>query len=204
MQSCDSCPHLAADGRAAESESGAELAWQLPDWGLLLLVAAGIAVLLVLVTRVKMHAFVALLLVSVLVGFGAGIRPGRIPEILQSGMGGTLGDIAIVVALGAILGRMMQESGADQVLSRGMLSAFGEKRAPLAVGMTALVFGIPVFFDVGFIILVPLMYAVAARSGRSPVTIALPAIGGLAMMHAVLPPHPGPVAAAEPISVGWR
>ncbi|NHD18703.1 MULTISPECIES: gluconate:H+ symporter [unclassified Actinopolyspora] len=205
MESCGACSPLTAGDGSANSGSGAELAWQLPDWGLLLLLAAGIVALLVLVTRMKMHAFVALLLVSVLVGFGAGIRPGKIPEILQSGMGETLGDIAIVVALGAILGRMMQESGADQVLSRGMLTAFGEKRAPLAVGTTALVFGIPVFFDVGFIILVPLIYAVATRSGRSPVTIALPAIGGLAMMHAVLPPHPGPVAAAGLLGadLGW-
>ncbi|GAA4867539.1 gluconate:H+ symporter [Saccharopolyspora cebuensis] len=177
----------------------------LPPWALLLIVAGGIALLLVLVVKVKLHAFVALLLVSGVVGLAAGISPAELPAVLEDGMGSTLGEIAIIVALGAMLGRMMQESGAAGVLSERLLAAFGEKRAPLAVGLTALVFGIPVFFDVGFIILLPLIYAVARRSGRSVITIALPAVGGLAIMHAVLPPHPGPVAAASLLgaSLGW-
>lgn len=116
-----------------------------------------------------------------------------------------MGEIAIIVALGAMLGRVMQESGAAEVLSGRLLTAFSEKRAPLAVGLTALIFGVPVFFDVGFIILLPLIYSVAQRSGRSLISIALPAVGGLAIMHAVLPPHPGPVAAAGLLgaSLGW-
>lgn len=182
-----------------------DMAWSLPSWALLLLVAGGIALLLLLVIKAKLHAFVALLVVSIVVGIGAGLEPSAIPVVLEEGMGGTLGEIATIVALGAILGRMMQESGAATVLSNRLLTAFGERRAPLAVGLTALIFGIPVFFDVGFIIMLPLIYAVAQRSGRSVISIALPAVGGLAIMHAVLPPHPGPVAAAGLLgaSLGW-
>lgn len=187
---------------AAEPE---KLAWELPDWALLLAVAGGIALLLFLIIKVELHAFVALLIVSVAVGFAAGVAPSDIPGLLEEGIGTTLGGIAIIVALGAMLGRMMQESGAARVLSDALLNAFGERRAPMAVGLTALIFGIPVFFDVGFIILLPLIYAVATRTGRSLISVALPAVGGLAIMHAVLPPHPGPVAAAGLLgaSLGW-
>ncbi|MFC7343515.1 GntP family permease [Saccharopolyspora griseoalba] len=189
---------LAADDAPA-------MAWNLPPWALLLLVAGGIALLLLLVIKAKLHAFVALLVVSVAVAVAAGISPADIPGLLEDGMGETMGEIAIVVALGAMLGRLIQESGAAEVLSERMLTAVGEKRAPLAVGITALIFGIPVFFDVGFIIMLPLIYSIAQRSGRSVISIALPAVGGLAIMHAVLPPHPGPVAAAGLLgaSFGW-
>ncbi|TWF95226.1 GntP family permease [Saccharopolyspora dendranthemae] len=182
-----------------------ESAWNLPPRALLLLVAGGIALLLLLVIKAKLHAFVALLVVSVVVAAVAGISPTEIPGLLEDGMGDTLGEIAIIVALGAMLGRMIQESGASDVLSGRLLAAFGERRAPLAVGLTALLFGIPVFFDVGFIILLPLIYSVAQRSGRSVISVALPAVGGLAIMHAVLPPHPGPVAAAGLLgaNLGW-
>lgn len=187
------------------AEEAPETAWTLPPWALLLLVAGGIALLLLLVIKAKLHAFVALLVVSVAVAAVAGISPTEIPGLLEDGMGETLGEIAIIVALGAMLGRLIQESGASEVLSGRLLAAFGERRAPLAVGLTALIFGIPVFFDVGFIILLPLIYSVAQRSGRSVISIALPAVGGLAIMHAVLPPHPGPVAAAGLLgaNLGW-
>ncbi|MEV4732807.1 gluconate:H+ symporter [Saccharopolyspora sp. NPDC049426] len=187
------------------ADEAPETAWTLPPWALLLLVAGGIALLLLLVIKAKLHAFVALLVVSVAVAAVAGISPTEIPGLLEDGMGETLGEIAIIVALGAMLGRLIQESGASEVLSGRLLAAFGERRAPLAVGLTALIFGIPVFFDVGFIILLPLIYSVAQRSGRSVISIALPAVGGLAIMHAVLPPHPGPVAAAGLLgaNLGW-
>ncbi|WP_369200019.1 GntP family permease [Streptomyces sp. PU-14G] len=179
--------------------------WSLPPWALLLLVAGGVALLLLLVVKVKLHAFLALLLVSIGVAAAAGIRLSDLPGVLEQGMGDSLGEIAIIVALGAMLGRVMQESGAVEVLSGRLLAAVGEKRAPLAVGLTALLVGVPVFFDVGFILLMPLIYAVAQRSGRSVISVALPAVGGLAIMHAVLPPHPGPVAAAGLLgaSLGW-
>jgi gluconate:H+ symporter, GntP family len=192
---------LTAMPLAADDEPA--MAWNLPPWALLLLVAGGIALLLLLVLKAKLHAFVALLVVSVVVAVVAGISPADIPGLLEDGMGETMGEIAIIVALGAMLGRLIQETGAAEVLSERMLTAFGERRAPLAVGITALIFGIPVFFDVGFIIMLPLIYSIAQRSGRSVISIALPAAGGLAIMHAVLPPHPGPVAAAGLLGAGF-
>ncbi|NKZ00247.1 GntP family permease [Nocardiopsis alborubida] len=200
-----STTHPSAPGAFLSAGEAPAAAWSLPPWALILTVALGVVLLLVLVLRAKLHAFIALLLVSAAVAFAAGLPLSGIPELLEAGMGDTLGGIAIIVALGAMLGRMMQETGAAQLLSQRLLALFGEGRAPLAMGLTALLLGVPVFFDVGFIIMVPLLYAVAARSGRSLISVALPAAGGLAIMHAVLPPHPGPVAAAELLGghLGW-
>ncbi len=200
-----STTHPSAPGALLSASGAPAAAWSLPPWALILTVALGVVLLLVLVLRAKLHAFIALLLVSAAVAFTAGLPLSSIPGLLEAGMGDTLGGIAIIVALGAMLGRMMQETGAAQLLSQRLLTLFGEGRAPLAMGLTALLLGIPVFFDVGFIIMVPLLYAVAARTGRSLISVALPAAGGLAIMHAVLPPHPGPVAAAELLGghLGW-
>ncbi|WP_150251779.1 GntP family permease [Nocardiopsis deserti] len=200
-----STTHPSAAGAFLSASEAPAAAWSLPPWALILTVALGVGLLLVLVLRAKLHAFIALLLVSAAVAFTAGLPLSSIPGLLEAGMGDTLGGIAIIVALGAMLGRMMQETGAAQLLSQRLLTLFGEGRAPLAMGLTALLLGVPVFFDVGFIIMVPLLYAVAARTGRSLISVALPAAGGLAIMHAVLPPHPGPVAAAELLGghLGW-
>ncbi|MCP3014443.1 GntP family permease [Nocardiopsis dassonvillei] len=200
-----STTHPSGPGVFLSASEAPAAAWSLPPWVLILTVALGVGLLLVLVLRARLHAFVALLLVSAAVAFAAGLPLSGIPGLLEAGMGDTLGGIAIIVALGAMLGRMMQETGAAQLLSQRLLALFGEGRAPLAMGLTALLLGIPVFFDVGFIIMVPLLYAVAARTGRSLISVALPAAGGLAIMHAVLPPHPGPVAAAELLGghLGW-
>ncbi|MHA6804401.1 GntP family permease [Salinifilum ghardaiensis] len=180
-------------------------AWDLPDWALVLSVAGGIALLLVLVLALRLHAFVALLVVSMFVALASGIPLNQIPTVLENGMGEMLGSFAIIVALGAMLGRVMEQTGGAQALAERLLTLFGEHRAPLAMGVTALVVGIPLFPDVGFILLLPLVYAVAANAGRSLISIALPTLGALAMLNAVLPPHPGPVAAAELFgaNLGW-
>ncbi len=180
-------------------------AWNLPAWALVLSVAGGIALLLVLVLGLRLHAFVALLVVSMAVAVVSGIPLNQIPSVLENGMGDMLGSFSIIVALGAMLGRVMEQTGGAQALAERLLVLFGESRAPLAMGVTALVVGIPLFPDVGFILLLPLVYAVAANAGRSVTSIALPTLGALAMLNAVLPPHPGPVAAAElfDVGLGW-
>ena len=184
---------------------GASSTWSPPDWVLVLNVVGGIALLLVLVLLLRLHAFVALIVVSMAVALASGIPVNDIPAVLEDGMGEMLGSFAIIVALGAMLGRVMEQTGGTQVIAERLLSLFGDSRAPLAMGVTALIVGIPLFPDVGFILLLPLIYAVAARSGRSLISIALPAQGGLAMLNAVLPPHPGPVAAGElfGVDLGW-
>ncbi|MEV0601309.1 gluconate:H+ symporter [Streptomyces sp. NPDC050315] len=182
--------------------------------GLLTVAALGIALLLVLIIKVRLQPFVALLSVSIAVGLAAGlsvtelfgtVQKSDVVSMIESGMGGILGHVAIIIGLGTMLGAILEVSGGAEVLSTRLLRLFGEKRAPLAMGLTGLIFGIPVFFDVGIFVLAPIVYAAAKRSGKSIVLYAMPLLAGLSMTHAFLPPHPGPVAAAGlfKVDLGW-
>ncbi|MEV6671483.1 gluconate:H+ symporter [Streptomyces sp. NPDC051162] len=176
--------------------------------------ALGIALLLLLIIKIRLQPFVALLAVSLAVGLASGLSVTQLlgtvqksdaVSVVESGMGGTLGHIAIIIGLGTMLGSILEVSGGAEALSSRLLELFGERRAPLAMGLTGLVFGIPVFFDVGIFVLAPIVYAAAGRSGRSILLYALPLLAGLSMTHAFLPPHPGPVAAAGLLraDLGW-
>ncbi|MFE2016881.1 GntP family permease [Streptomyces sp. NPDC059499] len=182
--------------------------------GLLTVAALGIALLLLLIIKVRLQPFVALLAVSIAVGLGAGlsvtelfgtVQKSAAVSVIEAGMGGILGHVAIIIGLGTMLGAILEVSGGAEVLSTRLLNLFGEKRAPLAMGLTGLIFGIPVFFDVGIFVLAPIVYAAAKRSGKSILLYAMPLLAGLSMTHAFLPPHPGPVAAAGlfDVSLGW-
>lgn len=145
---------------------------------------AGVGLLLLLVIRQRVHAFVALLLVSLVVGLAAqypNVEPAKVLDAMQRGMGGTLGFVAVVVGLGAMFGRLLELSGGAQILARGLLSRFGTARAPWALGLAGFLVSIPVFFDVAFIILVPLVMELAKKSGRPLMALALPrtALGAL-------------------------
>ncbi|RAV07580.1 GntP family permease [Mycolicibacterium sp. GF69] len=164
----------------------------------LLLIAAGaVALLLFLIMRVKMHAFVALVLVSVVTALAAGIPVGDVPDALSYGFSNTLGSVALLVGFGVMLGRLLEVTGGAQVLADTLIGRFGEKRAPLALGVAALLFGFPIFFDAGLVVFLPIIMTVARRFGGSLLLYGLPAAGAFAAMHALVPPHPGPVAAAE-------
>lgn len=163
---------------------------------LLLTAAGGVAFLLVLVIWLKLHAFVALLVVSFLVALIAGIPLDEIVPTITAGMGDTLGFVAIVVGLGVMIGQIIQVSGGAQRVAFTLIRRFGEDRAPLALGLTGFIVAIPVFFDVGLIILIPLAYAIARRLSRSLLYYAIPLAAGLAVTHAFIPPTPGPVATA--------
>ncbi|MFC4054327.1 GntP family permease [Actinomadura syzygii] len=181
--------------------------------GLLLLCAVSIAVLLFLIIKVKLEPFIALLVSGLALALAAGLSVEEIvgtalsskESVLEKGFGGLLGHIAPIVGLGTILGAILERSGGADVLTRRLLSVAGERGAPLAMGLAGLIFGIPVFFDVGIFVLAPLVYITARRGGRSLVLYALPLLAGLSMTHAFLPPHPGPVAAAGLLEVplGW-
>ncbi|SHG15484.1 GntP family permease [Streptoalloteichus hindustanus] len=181
--------------------------------GLLTLSALGIALLLFLIIRVKTEPFIALLLAGLLVALGAGLPVERIvgsaqsgkESLLEGGFGGILGHVTVIIGLGTLLGAVLEASGGAEVLTRRLLGAFGERRAPLAMGLSGLVFGIPVFFDIGIFVLAPLVYVAARRSGRSILLYCLPLLAGLSVTHAFLPPHPGPVALAGLLKVdmGW-
>ncbi|MFF0030688.1 GntP family permease [Streptomyces avermitilis] len=181
---------------------------------LLTVAALGIALLLVLIIKVRLQPFVALLAVSIAVGLAAGlsvtelfgtVQRSTAVSVIESGMGGILGHVAIIIGLGTMLGAILEVSGGAEVLASRLLNLFGERRAPLAMGLTGLIFGIPVFFDVGIFVLAPIVYAAAKRSGKSILLYCLPLLAGLSMTHAFLPPHPGPVAAAGLLHVqlGW-
>lgn len=173
--------------------------------GLLLTAAGGVALLLVLVIWLKLHAFVALLVVSFLVALVAGIPLADIVPTITTGMGDTLGFVAIIVGLGVMIGQIIQVSGGAQRVAFTLIRRFGEERAPLALGLTGFIVAIPVFFDVGLIILIPLAYAIARRLSRSLMYYAIPLAAGLAVTHAFIPPTPGPVATAGILGadLGW-
>ncbi|AHK33877.1 gluconate permease [Rhodococcus opacus PD630] len=189
------------------------------DWlqhdtaGLLTLAAISIAVLLILIIKLKLEPFIALIVVGVGVALIAGVSVVELvgtptsaaDSILEKGFGGILGHITPIIGLGTVLGAMMERSGGADVLTERLLKLFGPKGAPLAMGVTGLVLGIPVFFDIGIFILAPLVYVAAKRGGKSLVMYAMPMLAGLSMTHAFLPPHPGPVAAAGLLHVdmGW-
>lgn len=163
---------------------------------LLTLAAVAIAILLFLVIKVKMPAFVAMLLVAGGTALAGGIAVEEVVPTLTAGMGKTLGSVAIIVGLGAMLGRMIEASGGAERLARTFTEKLGQKRVIAAVTAAAFVLGIPVFFDVGFIILAPIVFGFAAVAGISPLRIGLPVAAVLLAVHVVVPPHPGPVAAA--------
>lgn len=166
--------------------------------GVLLLIAVGaVALLLVLVMRFKVHAFLALVLVSLLTALVTKTPYENIVPTLLSGFGGTLASVALLVGLGAMIGRLLEITGGANVLADTLINKFGEHRAPFALGIASLLFGFPIFFDAGLVVMLPIIFSVAKRFGGSTLKYALPAAGAFAVMHALLPPHPGPVAASE-------
>ncbi len=162
---------------------------------LLLIAAAAVGLLLFLVMKVRLHAFITLVLVSLLTAVAAGIPIADVPTALLAGFGSTLGAVALLVGFGVMLGRLLEVTGGAQVLADSLINRFGEQRAPFALGVAALIFGFPIFFDAGLVVFLPIILTVARRFGGSVLFYALPAAGAFAAMHAIVPPHPGPVAA---------
>lgn len=172
---------------------------------LILAVVLGIGGLLFLVIRIKLHAFIALLLVSLLIGLGAGMPPQAVLSAMEQGMGKTLGFVAIVVGLGAMFGRMLEVSGGAESLAQRLLEVFGEKRSQWALATTGFIISIPVFFDVAFIILIPLLYGLTRKTGRPLMFFSIPLLAGMVVTHAFIPPTPGPIAVANLLGadLGW-
>lgn len=175
------------------------------DYNLILAVFVGITILLFLILRLKIQAFIALLIASIVVGIIAGMDPGNIIKTMQEGMGSTLGFVAMVVGLGAMFGSILEYSGGAEALAGYLLKKFGEKNASWALVFSGFLIAIPVFFDVAFIILVPLIYSLQRKTKKSLLLYAIPLLAGLAITHAYIPPTPGPVAVADIIKadLGW-
>jgi Gnt-I system low-affinity gluconate transporter len=155
--------------------------------------------------RLKVQAFIALLVTSVFLGLATGMAPSSIIKCITEGMGSTLGFVATVVGIGAIFGQMLESSGGAETLARYLTGKFGKERAPYALALTGFIVAIPVFLDVGFIILVPVIYALARDTRKSLLYYAIPLLAGLAVTHAFIPPTPGPIAVAELVGadLGW-
>lgn len=166
--------------------------------GALLSIAAGaVLLLLLMIIRFRLHAFLALVLVSIITALVTQIPYDNVVPTLLGGFGTTLAAVALLVGLGAMIGRLLEITGGAQVLADTLINKFGEQRAPFALGVASLLFGFPIFFDAGLIVMLPIIFSVAKRFGGSTLTYALPAAGAFAAMHALVPPHPGPVAAAD-------
>ncbi|RCX57561.1 GntP family transporter [Escherichia coli] len=172
---------------------------------LLCIALTGVIMLLLLVIKAKVQPFVALLLVSLLVALAAGIPAGEVGKVMIAGMGGVLGSVTIIIGLGAMLGRMIEHSGGAESLANYFSRKLGDKRTIAALTLAAFFLGIPVFFDVGFIILAPIIYGFAKVAKISPLKFGLPVAGIMLTVHVAVPPHPGPVAAAGLLhaDIGW-
>lgn len=160
--------------------------------GNMLLLYAVIAViaLVVLIARFKMNPFIVLIVVSVILGLVVGMPMGSIVKAYETGVGGALGHIALVVGLGTMFGKMMAESGGAERIANTLIGAFGPKRVHWAMMVVALIVGLPVFFEVGFVLLIPIAFNVAKRTGTNMIMVGIPMVAGLSVVHGLIPPHP--------------
>ena len=168
---------------------------------LIAIMIVAILLLLLLIIKFKVHAFVALIIVSLLTALAAQIPVDKILPTLLGGFGNTLAAVALLVGLGAMIGRLLEITGGAKVLADSLINKFGEKKAPFALGVAALLFGFPIFFDAGLVVMLPIVFSVAKRFGGSVLRYAFPVAGAFAVMHAFLPPHPGPVASGDLLGV---
>ncbi|GFZ80652.1 GntP family permease [Nesterenkonia alkaliphila] len=173
--------------------------------GLLLSIVGAVVVLFLLIMGLKLHAFVALLVTSILTAVVVGVPLGDVIEVVEEGMGGVLGFVAIIVGLGAMFGQVLRVTGAAEKIADTLVESFGEKRLPSSLGLTGFIVAIPVFFDVVLVLLMPLLYTLARRAEVALLTLAIPLLAGASIAHSLVPPTPGPVAAAGVLGadLGW-
>jgi GntP family gluconate:H+ symporter len=162
-----------------------------------LLVDALVAILglILLITRWRVHPFIALTLAAGFLGLTSGMPVDLVMKSFQDGFGGVLGFVGIVLGLGTMLGKMMAESGGADRIARTLIDAFGKERVHWAMMFAAFLVGIPLFFEIGFVLLIPLVFIVARRTGVSLIRVGIPLLAGLSVVHGLVPPHPGPLLA---------
>ncbi|WP_299257317.1 gluconate:H+ symporter [uncultured Kushneria sp.] len=163
---------------------------------LLLISAVAIAILLLLIIRIRLHPFFALVIVSIGTALATGIDVSDLMATLTGGFGKTLGNVAMLIGFGAVLGRIVAVSGGARVLSDTLIRICGRERAPLGLSIAALLFCFPIFLDAAYVVMLPIIFAVARELKGSVLLYGLPVAGAALVMHALMPPHPGPVAAA--------
>ena len=169
--------------------------WGAHDTRLLVVAAIGIAVIVGLIVFAKMHPFLSLIVGSAVVALAAGVPAATSVTNFESGVGGTLQEVGLLIALGAMLGKLLADSGgADSVIDR-LLSRAPAAALPWAMTLVAVIIGLPMFFEIGLVLLLPVIVLVAQRSGHRLMRIAIPALAGLSVLHGLVPPHPGPLIA---------
>ena len=163
--------------------------------GLLTLAAVAIVGLVLLIARFKCNAIVALTLVSLVLGLAAGMEPMKVADSFKEGVASTLGNLAMIIGLGTMLGKMLAESGAAHVIAERLTRLFGKERLDYAIMIAAFIIGISVFFQVGVVLLGPVVFALARETKTPILRLGLPLAAGMSTAHGLIPPHPGPMAA---------
>ena len=163
----------------------------------LLIVISGILLLFILIARFKLNPFITFIVVSLFVGIAEGMEPVSVVDSIQKGIGSILGFLVIILGLGAMLGKLVADSGAAQRITTKLVEKFGKKNIQWAVVLTGFIVGIPMFYSVGFVILIPLVFTIAAATGLPLLYVGLPMLASLSVTHGYLPPHPAPTAIAE-------
>ena len=173
--------------------------WAAHDTRLMLVTLAGIAIIVLLIVIVKVHPFLSLIAGSAFVGLAGGVPVAKIISNFESGVGGTLQEVGLLIALGAMLGKLLADSGgADRVIDT-LLARAPTTLVPWAMALVAIIIGIPMFFEIGLVLLLPVIVLVAHRSGLRLMRIAIPALAGLSVLHGLIPPHPGPLIAIDAV-----
>ena len=163
----------------------------------LLIIAIGIALLLVLMLPLRVNGFIALILVALSVGIMEGMPVMAVVQSIKNGVGGTLGSLALIMGFGAMLGKLLADCGGAQRIATTLINIFGDKKIQWAVTFTGFIVGFALFYEVGFVLLLPLVLTIAATLRISPLYIGIPMAAALSVTHGFLPPHPGPTAIAE-------
>ncbi|MBI3821118.1 MAG: hypothetical protein HY289_00385 [Planctomycetes bacterium] len=166
--------------------------------------AAALIALLVLIIRYHVHAFIALFVVSLGLGLAAGLPPAKVVDAISKGIGDILRDVLLLLGLGAMLGRMLETSGAAELIARRILTAFGQKNTSFAIALAAYLVGLPILFNVGFLVLIPIIWRLQRETNKSLLFFLLPLSFSLGITHSLVPPHPGIVGAVTAIATPAR
>jgi GntP family gluconate:H+ symporter len=170
-------------------------AWMVHDTRLMLCVLLAIASIIVLISATKLPPFLSILIGTFIAGVGAGLPPEEVAKAFSKGAGAILGEAGIIIALGSMLGALMAESGAADRIATTLLGLGKGKSLPWVMALVAMVIGLPLFFEVGLVMMVPIIFVMAKRSNQPLLKIAIPALAGMTTLHALMPPHPGPLIA---------
>ncbi len=164
---------------------------------LVMMAIVAVVLLIVLIARLRLNPFVTIIVVSLLLGLAAGMPAASVVASFENGAGHALGHIAIIIALGTMLGKMLAESGGAEQVAGTLIAWFGVRRIHWAMMLIGLIIGLPVFFEVGFVLLIPIAFNVAVKTGQPLLLVAMPLIAGLSVAHGMLPPHPATMLAVQ-------